>query len=358
MIITMLIPNIGLAESQINKEPQIDLMFFIDKLEYIEDHYPFETQEYELLEGALKGMLQSLDPYSDYYTSEEAADIYSELSGSFTGIGVYIEKKDGYTNVQSVMKGYPAEKAGMKNDDLIIAVDDVDIKNMELSQVSKLIKGPVDTSVSLKIKRGQEFLTLVVKREEIKEKLVEYEILENNIGYIELITFNGTPIVEVKKALKEFEDKNVEKIILDIRNNGGGSLYQAIEIARLFVPKGKPVVHIREKNKALVTYVSTVQNKKYKLILLVNKNSASASEILAGAIKDTKAGTLIGTKTYGKGIVQTLFPLENGGILKLTTAEYLTPNKTSIHGKGIEPHIIIENTDLDLQMEKAKELLK
>lgn len=346
----------ALAEAKISKE-EVDLMFFVETLEYIEEHYPFEIKESDLLEGALKGMLHSLDPYSDYYTSEEAAEVYGNLLGTFTGIGVYIEKAEEYIKVQEVMKGHPAEKSGMKKDDLIIEVDNVDIKNMEIDEASKLIRGPIDTKVNLKIKRKEEYLTIVVKREQIKVNPVEYKILEGNIGYVELKEFNANGLTEMKKALKYFDDKKVKKVILDIRNNPGGQLNQAIEITRLFVPKG-PVLHIREKNKDLVTHISTLEKSKYKLVVLVNENSASASEILAGAIKDRKAGTLVGEKTYGKGVVQSLIPIKYGGILKLTISEYLTPNKTSINGIGIEPDIKVENTTLDLQLEKAIEILK
>ncbi len=164
--------------------------------------------------------------------------------------------------------------------------------------------------------------------------------------------------MEIKKALVEIDKKKAKKVILDLRDNPGGMLNQAISISGLFVPKG-PVVYIKGKNKELETHTSTLEKSKYKLVLLVNENSASASEIVAGAIKDRKAGILIGTKTFGKGIVQSLNFLEDGSIVKLTTSEYLTPNKTSIHGKGIVPDIIVENTEKeDLQLKKAIEILK
>lgn len=357
MAITILVPSFAFGQTQPATEAEVDLRFLAETLEYIERNYPFETEEKQLVEGALKGMLQSLDPYSDYYTKEEAEDIYAELLGEFSGIGVYIEKRDEYIDIVNLMKGQPAEKAGIQKGDKIVSVDKVDIKDMDLAKVSKLIKGPKDTKVTLGIKRGEKLLKIEVIRREIKINPVEYRIIEENIGYIELKEFNGNALGQVKNVLKYFDSQNISKIIFDVRGNPGGQLYEAIEITKLFVPRGE-IVHIREKNKALVSHVSNLEKSKYELIVLVNENSASAAEIFAGAVKDRGAGTLIGGKTFGKGLVQSLVPVKHGGIVKLTTAEYLTPNKTSIHGVGIEPDIKIENTNIDHQMEKAIEILK
>lgn len=358
LILTLIAPTVTLAEAEIEGiEQEADLIFFAEVLDYVMKTYPFEVNESHLIEAALKGMLQSLDPYSDYYTKEEAASMYGSLLGTFSGIGIYIEEKDGYINVMNVIKGQPAEKAGLKKDDLIIRVDDIDIKDMGLNNVSTLIKGPKGTKVKLQIKRGQKTLTFEVKRDTILINPVHYEIMENNIGYIQLEEFNTQATIEIKKALDEFQKKNVKKVILDLRDNLGGLLNQAISISNLFVPKG-PVVHIREKNKPLETHNSNLLKTKYELVVLVNEYTASASEILAGAIKDTKAGTLVGTKTFGKGVVQSMNPIADGSLLKLTTGEWLTPNKTSINGIGIEPHILVENTEEDFQLLKAIEILK
>lgn len=356
LAITMLIPNIALGQAELEKKSEADILFFSEVLNYIENNYPFETDESQLIESGLKGMLQSIDPYSNYYTAEEAEDIYSDMTGRFAGIGVYMRQKEDYLLVMDTMKGHPADKAGIKKDDIIISVDNLDIKGLDISKVSKLIKGPKGTDVIIGVKRGDKLLKFKVKREEIKVNPVESKVLENNIGYIEFREFNSQGVKEMEKVLNEFDNKGIKKLILDIRNNPGGQLNQAIEISKLFVTKG-PIVHIREKNKALLTYVSKLEKPKYDLVVLVNENSASASEILAGAIKDSKSGTLVGTKTFGKGLVQGLISIKGGGILKLTIAEYLTPNKTSINGIGIEPDVKVENTNLDLQMEKAMEIL-
>ena len=233
----------------------------------------------------------------------------------------------------------------------------MDIQGLEMSKVSSLIKGPVGTKVKLKVKRGEKTLSFQVTRGTIAVNPVEYKTLENNIGYIELKEFTGQATKEVNKALRSFDNKNVNKLILDLRDNPGGLLSEAISISRLFVTKG-PIVHIREKNKALLTHTSGLEKPKYKLVVLVNEDSASASEIVAGAVKDRKAGSLVGTKTYGKGTVQSMMPLSDGSMVKLTIAEYLTPNKTSINGIGIQPDYTIENTEEDLQLKKAIEILK
>lgn len=356
LIFVLVAPNLAIAETQ--NEQKADVVFFLEVLDYIKENYPFEIDESELIEGALKGMLQSVDPYSDYYTVEESTSMYGGLLGTFSGVGIYIEEKDGYINVKDTIKGQPAENAGVKKDDLIISIDDKDIKGIGLDKVSSMIKGPKGTKVRIGIQRKKEILTFEITRDSITINPVSYQILENNIGYIKLDEFNSQATLEIKKALVEIDKKKAKKIILDLRDNPGGMLNQAISISGLFVPKG-PVVYTKRKNKELETFTSTLENSKYKLVVLVNENSASASEILAGAIKDRKAGTLIGTKTFGKGIVQSLNFIEDGSMVKLTTAEYLTPNKTSIHGKGIVPDIIVENTEKeDLQLKKAIEILR
>ena len=357
LVILLMLPSFGFAGAVPVEEPKADMVFFEEILRYIEDRHPFDIEESSLIKGGLKGMLQSVDPYSNYYTPEEAEALYQGISGEFSGIGVYIEEKDGYITITDTVKGQPAEKVGLKKDDLIIGVGGVDIKDLGLDRVSSLIKGPVGTKVILKIKRGEKIITIGVKREIISLNPVDYKILSNNIGYIELNQFTSQATKEVNKALKAFDDKKVKKVILDLRNNPGGLLSESLSISRLFVPRG-PIVHIREKNKAILTHTSTLEKPKYKLVVLVNGDSASASEILAGAIKDRKAGKLVGTKTYGKGTVQSMMPLSDGSIVKLTIAEYLTPDKISINGIGIQPDYIIENTEEDLQLKKAIEILK
>lgn len=363
LVLILLIPNtvFGVSSSAIqSQQNEPDLLFFIDVFQYIKDKYPFEIENKELMEGALKGMLQSIDPYSDYYTPEETINLYKKMLGTFSGIGIYIEEKDSYINIIGTIKDSPGEKAGLKKGDIIVSIDGKDIKGITVDEASKLIQGPIGTKVKLGIKRESKnsILYIEVTRDIINENPIEYKIIEDNIGYIKLYEFSQTSAKEMKKTLDTLNKAGIQKIILDLRNNPGGLLDQVVEISRHFIPKG-PIVHIKEKNRDLITFVSTLDKPKFKLVLLVNKNSASASEILAGAVKDTKAGTIIGTKTFGKGIVQTMLPISNGGMVKLTTAYYLTPNQNNIHGKGIEPDIIVENKgDVDEQLKVAiKQLL-
>lgn len=363
LAITLLIPNMSYAADasaiqSIQREP--DLLFFIDTFQYIKETYPLEIKDRELIEGGLKGMLQTIDPYSNYYTPEEAIEIYRSIYGEFSGIGVYIEEKDSFINIRDTIKGAPGEKAGLKKDDLIISIDDKDIKGISIDNAQKMMQGQAGTKVKLGIKRDSKSKPIYIEviRDNVVINPVEYKILENEIGYISLYEFSQSSAAEIKSVLEVFDKEGISKVILDLRNNPGGLLDQAIKISKHFIPAG-PIVHIKEKNKELVTHISTNKNPKYKLVVLVNEHSASASEIVAGAVKDTKAGTIIGKKTFGKGIVQSMIPLDNGGLLKMTTAVYLTPNKTSIHGIGIDPDIIVENkSDDDLQLKRAIKELK
>lgn len=360
LIIILILPNLVIAtpETYLDQEKDGDMQFFLEVYNYIKETYPLEYNDRDLIEGSLKGMLGSLDSYSTYYNQEETNELYDQLSGLFSGIGVYIEEKDGYINIVDTIAGQPAEKAGLKKGDIITKVDGKDILNMPLSETTNLIKGPINSTVKLEIKRGTKKLGVEVVRKTIEISSVGYEVLDNKIGYLQITQFKDTTTRDVKLALKEFDKKEIKKVIIDLRDNPGGLLNEVIEVSRLFIPKG-PIVHIKQKNKALITHTSTLEKQKYNVMVLVNENSASASEIFAGAIKERGVGKIIGTKTYGKGIVQTIRPLTNGGAIKMTTAEYLLPNKTSIHGKGVEPSIKIDNTkEEDLQLKKAIELLK
>lgn len=358
----MILPNMSMAADaqKVQRINEADLHLFIETYQYIKDNYPFEIEDRELIEGGLKGMLQSIDPYSDYYTEEETTELYKEMFGMFTGIGVYIEEKNSYINIKDTIKDSPGEKAGLKKDDLIIAIDGTDTKGMTIKNAQKLIQGLEGTKVKLRIQRGANKAqqTIEVKRDKITINPVEYKILDNKIGYLRLIEFSQNATLEVNRALNEFSKQGITNVILDLRDNGGGLLNQAVQIGKIFVPEG-PIVHIQEKGQELKTHYSKTKKVPYKLVVLVNEYSASASEILAGAIKDTKSGILIGKKTFGKGIVQAMIPLESGGMIKLTTSVYLTPNKTSIHGIGVLPDMTIGNTETeDLQLKEAIKAFK
>jgi carboxyl-terminal processing protease len=361
IILSLLVPSsvFAIDQNDISSHPQTDIYLFLQVYQYVKEAYPLEIEDKTLVESALKGMLESIDPYSDYYTAEEAEILYSDIYGKFFGVGLYIEKAGDFIKVIDTIEGANAKKAGILANDIIVSIDGESTKDMSSSDAAIKIKGEKGTFVKLGIQRegAVDILYFDIQRDEVKVNPVSYKTINDNIGYIKLSDFNQNAYDEIKIALTYFDSLKIEKIIIDIRNNPGGLLDQAIKISRLFVPSG-PVVHIRENGKKLYTYNSNNTENKYQLFLLVNENSASASEILTGAVKDSKAGIVVGTKTFGKGIVQSLIPLMDGGLVKLTTAEYLTPNQTRIHGIGILPDIEVVNTgEEDLQILKAVEIL-
>ncbi len=365
LIVSMLIPTTVFGQDSTldniqSHENEADIEMLIEVYNYIQEAYPLELDNKAVIEGGLKGMLQAIDPYSDYYTPEEASQLYMELMGYFTGIGIYIEKQETYINIVETIEGANAKEAGLLPGDVIISIDGIDTRDMPLTEASGLIKGIKGTTVKLGIKRPgvEDILYFEIVRDEVIINPVSYKEIEEGIGYIKLNEFSQNAAIETRRALAHFNNVGTKKIILDLRNNPGGLLDQAVKIAKEFVPAG-PIVHIREKNSALLTYSSYNDAKVFDLVVLINENSASASEILAGAIRDREAGTLIGKKTFGKGIVQSIIPLENGSLIKMTTAEYLTPKYRSIHGIGIEPDIDVDNVDgTDLQLQRAIEELR
>lgn len=355
----LIFSSVSLGAAPVVPRPVVDLNFFIDVFNTVERKYPFELNREELMEKAINGMLSGVDQYSGYYSPEEASELFDLIDGEFYGIGVEIGVNDqGQVEVKRLMEGHPAQRAGMKVGDVILSIEDIDLKDGNVGKASHYIRGRKDTSVFMKILRDGKILDLNIKREKIELKKTSSEILEGDIGYIRLEEFNPVATEEFNKILEDFDGKNLKKIILDLRNNPGGTLIDAIKISEKFVEKG-PIVHIRERGRSLKTYTSELEKTKYELVVLVNENSASASEIVAGAVKDRKAGVLVGNLTFGKGTVQSVMPLTNGGIIKLTVAEYLTPNMISINKKGIEPdHKIFNYGERDLQLEKAVEILR
>lgn len=348
----LLTPITSLAASSYN----INHLLNIKKI--IEYNYFYETTDKELIEGAIKGLFSALDENSQYYTAEEFQALMEDVSGDFVGIGVYLEEKDGSIIVSSAIEGSPAQKAGIKAGDVIVSVDGKSIKGIPLVEVVKLIKGKEGTTVKLGILRNGKNIVYNIVRAVVKINPVEYKILEGNIGYIKIRQFYQNTYEKLLPALKEFDKNKIIHIIIDLRDNPGGFLSEAIKVAKLFIPEG-PIVHIRYKGDIEETHYSTLKKPKYKLAVLINENSASASEILAGAVQDTKVGTIIGVPSYGKGTVQQIIPLPLGDGMKITVAEYLTPNKRSINQKGIQPDIIVENKNgtRDIQLERAIEIV-
>lgn len=306
-----------------------------------------ETDIEELQDGMYSGLVEGLgDKYSVYYNEEEYLDLQVSTSGQYYGIGAGLTQ-DIDTMVVSISKVYegtPSEAAGLKNEDIIISVDGTDATSMEVSELVKLIRGEEGTTVHLEIFRTStnEYLSFDVERADITLPSVSHEMLENNIGYILIDSFETDTAHQFSVALEDLEAQGMQALILDVRYNPGGLVNSVTEILDVILPKGL-LVYTEDKYGNRQEYSSSGKESiDYPLAVLINGSSASASEILAGAIKDYQYGTLIGTTTYGKGIVQTIFPLEDGDALKLTTAKYFTPNGNYIHGVGIEPDIELE----------------
>lgn len=356
---TITFPTMGFATSLRPQNPTVDLNFFIDVLNMVEKRYPFELDKEKLMEGAINGMLSNVDDYSAYYNMEEAQELFNVIEGEFGGIGVEISlNKEGQVEIKRVIEGLAGHKAGLKLGDIITAVDGVELKGEAAEKAAYSLRGKEGTTVKISILREGKPVEFNVMREKIELKKTSSKVIDENIGYVQLLEFNSKGTKEVESILKSFDDKGISKIVLDLRNNPGGTLIDGVKIAEKFVEKG-PIVHIRENGRTLQTYNSENEKSKYEVVVLVNENSASASEIVAGAIKDRKAGVLVGNTTFGKGTVQSVMPLTNGGVIKLTIAEYLTPNKTSINKKGIEPDYKVFNYNgEDQQLKKAVEILK
>lgn len=339
----------------------------------IDQKYLGEINEEDLTNGAIKGYIAGLnDPYTEYFTKEEMEEFTVDVFGNFVGIGVNMlnNTTDNTIVVLSPIKGSPAAKAGIQPGDIITKVDGIAYKGEDLSEASNKIKGEKGTTVKLEIIRDNKTIELEIKRESIKINHVEGEVLENNIGYLSLNTFDDGCAEEFEEQYKELEKKNIKGLIIDVRSNGGGLVDEALEIAELIAPKDATLLITVNKNqKEEVEKSSKKPIIEMPIIMLTNSGTASASEILAGALKDNNKAKIVGTKTYGKGVIQELITLKDGSGIKITTAEYYTPNRNKINKVGIEPDVVVElpkqtqnvgvpTEQEDAQLQKAVEMLK
>lgn len=347
----------------------------ISKLESIEeviDKYYYNEEDINtenMIEGMYAGMVASLgDPYSVYYTEEEWKELMQDTEGIYYGIGAFVGlDESGYGKISGVIKDTPAQEAGLKENDIIYEIDGESAYGLELTEIVSRIKGEEGTTVHLTIYREGEpdYLEIDVERRKIESPTVNYEMMDNGIGYIQITEFDEVTYDQFVEALAVIKGSNAEGLILDLRDNPGGSLSVVVDIARQILPKGL-VVYTEDRSGKRTEYSCDGKSElQMPLVVLVNGNSASASEILAGAIKDYGKGTLIGTTTFGKGIVQRILPLTDGTAIKLTVSAYYTPNGNNIHNIGIEPDIECEfdvdayyDDGIDNQLERAKKELE
>lgn len=328
----------------------------------IKGNFLFEYQTDDLIEGAITGMVEALDdPYSVYMDKDTTEQMYESNAGVFGGIGIYATlNDDGRVIVSSPIKDGPSEKAGIEAEDIIYAVDDQSTEGMDLDTVVAMMRGEVGTEVKITVKRGDELKDFTITRAYVDEQTVSSQVLaaDKRIGYIAISKFSENTDEAFTDQLNELIDQGIQSLIIDLRYNGGGSVDAACNIAALMVPEG-PIVQIVDNKGSSDIIKSPGAQFKAPIAVLVNEYSASASEILAGALQDTKAANLIGTTTYGKGIVQTVYFLNDGTGVKLTEKKYLTPNGNDINKKGIEPNVYVEiKGDKDTQLDFAVEYLK
>lgn len=340
---------------------------------FIEDNYIYNIDENAMIESAIKGYFEGLgDEYSEYITKEEMQDYMADATGKYVGIGIYITNNI-QTNqivVLMPMKGSPAEQAGLKPGDIILKIDGEEYKGENLDSASNKLKAEEGTKVKLQILRNEEIIEIEVERKTIKVNHIESKILENNIGYIQISTFDDGCYEEFVKNYNDIKSKNIKSLIIDLRNNGGGIVQEATNIADMFTNKGDTLlITTGKESKEEITKSKKDKEIDMNIVILVNENTASASEILTAAIKENSQNvSIVGTKTYGKGVIQSIFTLKDGSGIKLTTNEYYTPKHNTINKVGITPDYevelpegenvySIEKKD-DTQLLKAIELLK
>jgi carboxyl-terminal processing protease len=323
-----------------------ELKTFSEVLTQIQKHYVEETKVKDLVQGAIRGMLATLDPHSAYMTPEMYKEMQVETKGEFGGVGIQIGVKDNRLAVIAPIEGTPAYRAGIKAGDFITKVNDEPTKDLTLMDAVQKMRGPKGTKVSLTIQRDgvQEPLVFTLVRDIIKIESVKSKVIDNNIGYIRLTQFQESTAKDLSRVLKQFREQKVQSTILDLRNNPGGLLTAAVDVSEQFVGNGKMIVSIKGRDGRKDEYFSRIKEPidDSPMIVLVNEGSASASEIVAGALQDWGRAVIVGTTTFGKGSVQTILPLGDGSGLRLTTAKYYTPKGRSIQSTGITPDIIVK----------------
>lgn len=350
IIVLILISSISFSAfaQELDREKlDSDVDFMKNVISFVLSKYQYDVDQDDIMNGLYNGFFSVLDEYSIYYTEEKYQSLITDTAGEFVGIGVQIMDSDGKIIVLTPLPNSPAIEVGIKAGDIIKYVDDIDITGYTSSEAAnKLIKGKEGTPVKIGVVRNGKNLTFNLIRRTIVTSTVEGNIMNNEIGYLKVTEFSDNTTDLVKQELSKFDDNNISKIIIDLRNNGGGTLGAAVDMLNLFVTEG-PVVYVDYATGKEDIYSSDLKEQKYEIALLINSGSASATEIFAGAVKYKNEGILVGTQSFGKGIVQTLYHLKDGSGVKFTTAEYFSVNRTPVHKIGITPDIIVENPTID-----------
>ncbi len=346
IILSFFFFKISFAANNENIYDKIDL--FGEVLDKINKEYVEEIDQSDAMDAAINGVLQSLDPYSAYMSPKTYKEMETETSGKFGGLGIEVGMEFGVVKVITPMDGTPAEREGVKAGDYIVKINGIQVQGKTLSEAVDLMRGPVGSKLEITIRRKgiKKALVFEITREIIEVKSVKSKIIDDNVGYIRLTAFNENSSKQVRDKIKKFKKKNINKYVLDLRNNPGGLLSQAVRISDFFLDNGE-IVSTKSRKSS--------ENRKYfakkgdiingeTLVVLINYGSASASEIVAGALKDHKRAILIGKNSYGKGSVQSIMPLKNKGAIRLTISKYYLPSGKSISGTGITPDIEIEES--------------
>jgi carboxyl-terminal processing protease len=352
--------SLGKESDNVYKELDI----FAEAMALVDQKYAEVKKPKELVYGAISGLLNSLDAYSQFLTPEEHKELITETEGKFGGLGIEITMKNGYVTIISPLEDTPAWKAGLEPEDIIIKISGESTKNITLSAAVKKLRGEPGTKVDLTIlkakQRKLEDMSIVrglIKIKDIKRALV----LENNIGYVRIAEFRENTAGELDKALHDLKKSGLKGLIIDVRNNPGGLLYTAIDVSSRFLEDGKEIVSTRSRSEPESIYKAVPAPEKVTdipLVVLINKGSASGSEILAAALRDNKRAVLLGETSFGKGSVQTIVPLSDGSALRLTTSKYYTPNKISIHEKGIDPDIAVAEETADKDKKEKTDVVE
>lgn len=334
--------------------------------------YPERVDDEQLEAGAIEGMLQVLeDPYTSYFDPEAYAELMAEMDETYSGVGIRVQWADeGYVTVVSPIPGSPADKAGMRPGDRVVAVDGQELSGLTLEEAVTRIKGPTGSEVTLTVERDKNRFDLNLVRATIQTPTVEWAMIAPDIGYVRLWEFNKGIHARMATAIDDLRKQGMQGLVLDLRQNPGGLMDEAIKIADYLLPAGD-IIRYEPRFAESYTYKASGKGLDIPFVVLVDQFSASASEIVAGAVKDRGAALLIGEKTHGKGIIQSILPLQNGGALKVTSARYLTPNGNDIHGLGITPDVIVPTSpdesqqplavrdpEQNSQMARAVELLR